>query len=174
MTVCICIIVRTSEPTPQKCYRLAFILFHGLLCLARCITFAFGSPLIMLFLAFRQTDFKFDASALEVHVQRHQGVTGALHFNNQFADFCCVQQQFAGAHRVGEDVRGCGDERADVGAEQVQRAVFDDDVGFLEVGASGSNGLDFPALQYESGFVAIFDEVVVKGFFILDDAQDSG
>ena len=37
--------------------------------------------------------------------------------------------------------------------------------------AAVADGFDFPALQHESGFMFFFNEVLVKGFFILDDAH---
>ena len=48
-------------------------------------------------------------------------------------------------------------------------SLLDDHVGFLELGASGADGLDLPSLQLEPGLVALLDEVVVLGLAILDD-----
>jgi hypothetical protein len=106
-----------------------------------------------------------------VHIQWHQGVTSALHFANQPIDFQLVQQQFSGAHRIGMDVRRSIQQRADVRPEQIQRPVLYSDVGFLELRASGADGLDFPAFQHDACFIFILNEVFVIGLFVLDDAH---
>lgn len=59
-----------------------------------------------------------------------------------------------------------------MGAEEVEGAVFYGDVGFFELDAAFADGFDFPALEDEAGFEAVFDEVVVEGFFVLYDAHD--
>jgi hypothetical protein len=93
-------------------------------------------------LAFGKTYGQFDAAALVVHVQRHHGVARALNLVDDFFYFSFVQQQLARAYRVGMDVCGGGKQRADVRAEQIQRAVFCGDVGFLELrGDSRKNSI---------------------------------
>ena len=82
----------------------------------------------MLLLTLGEADLKFDAPGLVVHVQRHQGVAGALHFSDDLVDLGFVQQQFAGTHRVGMDVRGSVEQGADVRAEQIQLTALYRDV----------------------------------------------
>ena len=66
---------------------------------------------------------------------------------------------------------GGGEQRADVSAEQPQFAVAHDDVGVLELDTTGADGFDLPAFEDETGFVFLFDEIVVVGFFVADDAH---
>src|SRR5512143_652648 len=69
------------------------------------------------------------------------------------------------------DVGGGGGQRADVAADQIYRTVLDDDIGFLQLHAAGANRLHFPALEHETGFESLFDEIIVKGFFVVGDAH---
>lgn len=125
----------------------------------------------MLFFALCQADFQFDVAALVMHVQRHDGVARALHFSDEFVDFVLVHQQLAGADRIGVDVGRGVEQGADVGTEQVERAVHDGDVSLLELGAPGADGFDFPTLQHDASFMFFFNEVLVVGLFILNDAH---
>lgn len=74
----------------KRATNLASFLFHGLGGFAFPLAFLFGSSLVMFLFAFGQADGEFYASALVVHVQRHQGVAGALDFADEFVDFGCV------------------------------------------------------------------------------------
>ena len=126
----------------------------------------------MLLLALGHTDGQFDQTRLVVHIQRHHRVTGSLHLGQNFFDLVLVQQQFACADWIGMDVGGGILQGADVRAEQVQRAVADGDVRFLQLHAPGTDGFDFPALQHDAGFKFIFYDEVVKRFFILNYAHE--
>jgi hypothetical protein len=77
----------------------------------------------VLLLALGQADFAFHAAALEVQVQRHQRVAGALDLADQLVDLGLVQQQLAGAQGFRMAPGGGGGQGADVGAEQEQLAV---------------------------------------------------
>ena len=57
-------------------------------------------------------------------------------------------------------------------AEDEYFAVADDHVGFLDVRTTGTNRLDFPAFEHDSGLELLFDEIVVERFFVVDDAHD--
>lgn len=145
--------------------------FHGLCGFAFGVFFLFRGALVVELFAFGKTDGQFDAPALVMQINWHDGVACALHLVDDFFDFCGVQQQFAGAYRIGMDVRRGVQQGADMRAEQVERAILGGDVGFLELRASGADGLDFPAFQHDAGLVFVFDEVFVKRFFILDNAH---
>ena len=54
----------------------------------------------MLFLAFGQADFKFDASAHEMQIKRYEGIAGAFNLADQFCNLPRMQKQFSGPYRV--------------------------------------------------------------------------
>ena len=56
-------------------------------------------------------------------------------------------------------------------ADQPHLAADDADVRLFDPGATGANGLDFPALQLKSGLKAIFNEIIKECFFIINDAH---
>lgn len=147
------------------------ILLHHLSNLPLRIARALGVPLVMLFLAFGQADLALDASALVMQVEWHQRVAGPFNLPDQLLDFLGLEQKLAGADRVGADVGGGRGQGADVGTEQVNLALTDDDVGFLELHPSGPDGFDLPAFQHHTRLEAFLDEVVVEGFFIVDNAH---
>ena len=60
-------------------------------------------------------------------------------------------------------MRGCLDQRCDARAEQEDLAVLDHRVAFADVGATGADSLQFPALQGQAGLVAGFEVVLVLG-----------
>ena len=59
-------------------------------------------------------------------------------------------------------------------ADQVELTVAQDDVGFRELRTAGANGFCLPALERDAGLEALFDEVVMKGFAVFDDAHMRG
>lgn len=56
-------------------------------------------------------------------------------------------------------------------AEQINLAIPYDDVGFLDLRATGADRLDFPSFQDDSGFETVFDEVIEKGLFVINYAH---
>ncbi len=128
----------------------------------------------MLFLAFGQSDFALDASALVMQIQRNQRVAGPFNLADELLDFLGLEQQFAGADRVGADVGGGCRQGADVCAEQVDLALADDDIGLLELYPSGAYGFDLPALQRHARLEAFLNEVIMESFFVVDDAHEVG
>src|SRR5690606_36902886 len=87
-------------------------------------------------------------------------------------DLLGVQQQLAGTGGFGADVRRGGRQRAYVHADDEELAVANDDVGFLELHVTGTDGLDLPALEHQPGLEPLLDEIVVCGFAVLDDAHE--
>jgi len=126
----------------------------------------------VLLLALGQADLALHAPALEVQVQRHQGIAGTLDLADQLVQFGAVQQQLAGAQGLGMAEGGRRGQRADVGAEQEQFAVAHDDIGLLDLYLAFADGLDFPPLQYDAGFIPVLDEVVEKSFFIVNNTHE--
>ena len=153
---------------------LAPVLLHDLGNLALRIARPFGIPFVVLLLAFGETNFAFDAPALVMQVEWHQRVAGPFNLADQLFDFLGFEQKLAGTDWVWTDVGGGSGQGADVGAEQVDLALADDDVGFLELYPSGPDGFDLPAFQHHARLEAFLDEIIVEGFFIVDDAHERG
>ncbi|MNO05592.1 hypothetical protein D3C81_2270440 [compost metagenome] len=57
-------------------------------------------------------------------------------------------------------------------AKQEDFIVAHDDVGFLELHASGADGFGFPTLQYDAGLEALLDEVIVECFSVVNNAHE--
>jgi len=131
-----------------------------------------GIPLVMLLLALGQANFAFDAPALVMQVQGYQRVARPFYFTDQLFNFLSFQQELAGPDRIRADVGGGGGQGADVRTEQVDLALADDDVGFLELHPSGPDGFDLPAFQRHARLEAFLDEIIVEGFFVVDDAHE--
>ncbi|MNT47988.1 hypothetical protein D3C72_1847460 [compost metagenome] len=106
-----------------------------------------------------------------MQVQRHERIAALLDLADQLLDLVGLQQQLARAHGVRRHVRGGTLQGADVCADQVHLGVAHHDVALLDLHAVGPDGLDFPALQHNPGFVAFFDEVVEKGFLVISDGH---
>jgi len=56
--------------------------------------------------------------------------------------------------------------------DQKNLPALDNDVCFLDLGPSGTDRLDLPALERNPGLEAFFDEILMKRFPVVDDAQD--
>jgi hypothetical protein len=69
------------------------------------------------------------------------------------------------------NVRRGGQQRRNVHADHEDLFALEHDVGFLELGTSGADGLDLPALEHESRFESLLDEVVVEGLLVFGDAH---
>ena len=136
------------------------------------VSILFRLALVVLLLAFGQADFRLDTAFQVMQIEGDQRVTGALDLADQPVDLIGVQQQFARPGRVGFDVCGGFCQRRDMHAENEHLAVLDDNVGFLDVGASGTDRLDFPAFQNDARLELFFDEVIVERFFVGDDAHE--
>src|SRR5258706_4158111 len=87
---------------------------------------ALRRPLIVLELALGKRDLDLDAAPGEMQVERDQGVAALLDFADQAAYFLGVHEQLAGTRRIGGDMRRGAAERADMRAEQPERAFVDD------------------------------------------------
>jgi hypothetical protein len=142
---------------------------HGPAFFALPIPILLGRAFIVLLLAFGEADVEFGAAAGPVHFQRHDGVTGAFDFADQDIELASLQQQFARADGVWPDVRRGFFHRDEMGAEQEGFAVFDDDVGFADLGAAIAQAFNFPAFERHAGFVGVFDEIVEASPAVLRD-----
>ena len=144
-------------------------LFHGALLVAFPVALFQGCAFVVQFLAFGDADFEFCLAIFPVHGGSDQGVAFAFDETDEFVQFMAVQQQFARAPWLRMDVRGGAQQRVDGAAEDEGFTIFDGDVALLDVEMPGSQRLDFPALQHDAGFVALFDKIIVSRFFIQRD-----
>ena len=106
-----------------------------------------------------------------MQIDRHQGIAGALDFSDKLADLPGVQKELAGSHGVRPHVSGGFGERAYMGADKEYLAAAYYDVSFLDLRPAGPDGLDFPALQGETRFEALLDEVIMERLAVLYDAH---
>jgi len=92
-----------------------------------------------------------------------------LHRAREAVEFAPVEQQLAGAGRVGDEMRGGRWERRDQGAEQKSLAILEQHIAVHELGLAGAQAFDFPPFKHNTGFENFFDEVFMPRFFILRD-----
>src|SRR5258706_10524725 len=57
-------------------------------------------------------------------------------------------------------------------ADEIDLCALDDYVRFLDLDMPRADRLDLPAFQRHAGLEAFFDEIVVEGLLVLDDAHD--
>lgn len=123
----------------------------------------------MLFLAFGESDFALDSTFCVMQVEWNKCVARSFYFSDQFLDFIAIEQQFAGAHGVGADVRRCGSQGADMRSEQEHFTLAHNHIGFFELNAASADGFDFPTFQYHACLIAFFNKVIKEGFFIINN-----
>ena len=82
-----------------------------------------GRPLVVLLLAFCESDRELGSALVPVQVERYKRVALALDGTDEPIQFIAVQQQLAAAGRVRPHVRGRGLQRRKVGADQPGFAV---------------------------------------------------
>jgi len=108
------------------------------------LSILFGLAFVMLLFAFGEADLELDPAVLEMQIERYEGVTGALDFADQTLEFSGVQQQLSRASRIGLNVRGSGGQGSDMSANEVQTAIFHDDIRLGDLRATCPDGLGFP------------------------------
>jgi len=67
----------------------------------------------------------------------------------------------------------CGRQRADMGADQEQFFALHNNISFLDLRAAGADGFYLPAFKRNAGLEALFDKIVVEGFFVFNDTHAS-
>lgn len=155
----------------QHLASLARALLHEPVALALPVSIAGGFALVVLLLASCQRKVELDESILVVQVEWYQGVTALLNPADKFVDFLGAKQKLARAGWIRPDVRRCSRKRADMHPDDVQLAIANNDVALLDLHPSGANSLNLPAFENQTGLEAVFDEVVVKRFAIIDNAH---
>ena len=123
----------------------------------------------MLLLAFGEANCQLDPSFQIVHIQGNQRVPGSHHFTDQLADLSVAHQELSGSDGIRTNMGRCREQWRNVGPKQPQLAISNDHVSLLNLGAAGTDRLDFPTLEDEARFVAFLDKVVVIGLAVFDD-----
>lgn len=146
--------------------RLFVRFFHDAAFVAGPFAIPFGIALVVFLFAFGDTDFGFDMIVFPVQGEGDGGIAFTLYRITDFLDFGFLQQQFSGTQRVRNNVCRCRLQRGDVRTEQKTFTAFDDDITISQVAFASTQGFDFPALQGQAGFVAIFNEIVEFGLAV--------
>lgn len=91
---------------------------------------------VELFFAFGNGEVDFDVAVFPVKIDGNEGVAVAFGSADELGNFAAVQEEFAGARGIGEDVGGGGRQRRDVGAKKKEFAVFHKNVAFFHLNAA--------------------------------------
>ena len=132
-----------------------------------------GVPLIVELFTAAQANLDLEAGALEVDLQRNQGIPLLGDQSLELHDLLLMHEQTAIAERLSvEDIAVLVG--ADVDTDGVQLAAGHLAVGILEVDTAAADALDLGAVELDPRLVLLVDEVVVPGLFILGDDLDAG
>jgi len=77
---------------------------HDALLFALPVTILFGCPLVVLFFAAGQANFKLRTPLLPTQNQGHEGVSLPFDMPDELIEFVSVEEQLSGSDRVGDDV----------------------------------------------------------------------
>ena len=145
---------------------------HGALYVALLDGFAF----VVLCFAFSNTNFDLCVGTGEIDRKRHKGCAFFLYAGVEFLELISLQKQLARAHgRVVVDIALFVG--ADVNAEREEfgRSIFfalEHGIAVLEIAFTGAKRFDFRALQHDSCFYRVGDEVVVPCLAVLRHILD--
>ena len=120
-----------------------------------------ASALVVLFLAFCQTDFELGAAFVPMQIQWYERKALAFHGANQTIELLAVHQQFAVPGRVRLCVGRRGFQRREMRAEQPGFTATNVNVTLSELHISGTQTLHFPAFEHKAGLKGVLDKVVV-------------
>ena len=84
--------------------------FHNTLLFPIPVAILFSGALVVQLFALGQTDFELGAPFFPVQRQGYQSVTLAFDMTDEPAQLLPMQEQFAGTHRIGNDMGGSGGE----------------------------------------------------------------
>ena len=126
------------------------------------LTLALGGALVVLLLAFGESDLALELAVAEVEPYRDEGESLLLGGGFELANLLLVQEKLAGAERLMVHAVAVA-EGADVGVEQETLAILEQAVGVLEVGFALADGLDLSAAEGDAGLVFFGKEVVEAG-----------
>ena len=130
--------------------------------------------LVVLELSLGKRDFELDPALRVVHVQGNERVPALLDFAYQFAGLFSMEQELSASRGVRREMRRYRGEGADMGSDEPQCAILDDDIGLAQLRARGANGFNFPAFQNNAGFKAVLDKIVVERLPVLYDGHRFG
>ena len=125
--------------------------------------------LVVFLLAFTQGNFALDQVLAPVNREADAGVTLLLYRGKQLFKLALVEQQFAAARGVGNNVRAGGRQRGDVAAEQPGFTVLEKHIAIDQLCFACTQTFYFPAGQDQTSLEPMFDEVIVSRLFILRD-----
>jgi len=108
-----------------------------------------------------------DVAFVEVEHQRYDGQTLFVYLVVELEQLFFVQQQFAWCAAVSGEVAVGGFKLRDMRVHQKELSLDEPAVGIVEVGAFGTQRLDFAALQHDTRFELLEYLIVVSGFFVL-------
>src|SRR4030067_3112621 len=127
----------------------------------------YGVALVIRGLAPGQADLDICLSVLEVYLRGHQGIALFPGLAQELHYLLFMEEEFSGPfglvllEAVGLAVR------AYVRVKEEYLPVFYARVAVLQVGLAGPEGFDLCASEHDACFKGLFDEVVVKGLFVL-------
>ena len=133
----------------------------------------FALAFVVFGLALGQADFAFDQVVFPVHGGAHAGIAFLLDRGSQSVYLPALEQQFAGASGIGDDVGGGGFQRLDVDADEPGFAVLEQHVAVGQLDLALAQTFDFPTLQGDTRFKALAYRVVVAGALVEDDGVRS-
>ena len=158
----------------QVICRSAGFVFHGPFDLTLAFAVLDGVTLVMLRFAFGQRNFKLDFAVFPVHVQGHQGVTLLLDFAHQAHYFCLVEEQLFGPVGFGHHVGGRRAGGVDLAADHKKLAFANHHIPIGELNPAVPDGLDLPSVQDHARLIALFNEIIEDGLFVVCDARRRG
>lgn len=126
-----------------------------------------GFTLVVVLLAFAETDETLGVAVANVHLKRHDRVAFLLGLAVQLVNLRFVHEQLARPRRVGRIEPVALGERADMHVMQENLAVPDRREGVVQVRAAAPKRLDLRAGQHHARLEGFFDEVIVRRFLVL-------
>ena len=142
---------------------------HYPLLLAAPVAVFFGIPLVVVFLALGEGDAGFHQVAFPVQLGADAGQALLGGGGQDPGQLLFMQQQFAGAGGVGDEMGGCGVQRYDLAAQQPGLATLDQHIGVPEVGLAHAQAFDFPARQHDAGLEGLQQLVIEAGALVAGD-----
>ena len=125
----------------------------------------------MLLLALGEADLELDATAFVVKVEGNKGVAALLDLADQALDLLGVKQQLAGAPGIGDEMGRDRGQGTDVRTDEEDFGAAHGYIALRDLGPPCADRFDLPAVERKARLVALFDEIIVEGFPVLDDGH---
>ena len=147
----------------------AYRVHHGSAAVEIDFTLFLGGALVELLLTLGQRDSTLYQVAFPVHLGANDRIAFLLGAGKKLCQLMLVQQEFAGAGRVGDGVAADGWQGGDMGTQQEGLTIFDDHVAVQQLDFLLAQAFHFPATQLNAGLDVITQEKIVTGLFIDGD-----